>query len=98
MMGQLILHLQFKTFSMKLSFSILSFFIVFFSNAQIMPLPLIANNNAYPTTINADASMDFKSMTYGQESGTHPAIKTDFTFNFSNTTPFFFVQMLMYFF
>ena len=73
---------------MKLSFSILSFFIVFFSNAQIMPLPLIANNNAYPTTINADASMDFKSMTYGQESGTHPAIKTDFTFNFSNTTPY----------
>ena len=32
--------------------------------------------------------MDFKSMTYGQESGTHPAIKTDFTFNFSNTTPY----------
>jgi len=88
MMGQLISHLQFKTFSMKLFFSILSFFIVGFSNAQIMPLPLIANNNSYPTAINADASMDFKSMTYGQEPGTHPAIKSDFTFNFSNTTPY----------
>jgi len=88
MMVKLILHLQFKTFSMKILLSTLNFFIVVFLNAQIMPLPFITNNNSYSTTINADASFDIESATSGLAANTYPAIKTDFTFNFTNSTPY----------
>jgi hypothetical protein len=73
---------------MKILLSTVSFFIVGFLNAQIMPLPLITNHNSYPTTINADASFDIESATSGLATNTYPAIKSDFTFNFTNTTPY----------
>ena len=89
MMAQLILHLQFKTFNMKLYCIILSFFLVAFANAQIMPQTFIANNNAYPATISSNTSLSIQSNIYPVlTSGYYPAIKSDFSFNFSNTTPY----------
>lgn len=73
---------------MKILLSTVSFFIVGFLNGQIMPLPLITNHNSYPTTINADASFNIESATSGLATNTYPAIKSDFTFNFTNTTPY----------
>ena len=55
MMELIILPLQFKTFNMKLYFIILSFFLVGYANAQIMPQTFISNNNAYPTSLGANA-------------------------------------------
>jgi len=75
---------------MKLYFIILSFFLVGYANAQIMPLPFIANGNAYPTSIGANASFDIESVTSGLAANTYPAIKSDFSFNFTNTTPYTF--------
>jgi Concanavalin A-like lectin/glucanases superfamily len=88
MMELIILLLQFKTFKMKLYFIILSFFLVSFSNAQIIQQSFIANGNAYPTSIGANASFDIESVTSGLAANTYPAIKSDFTFNFTNTTPY----------
>lgn len=88
MMGPLILHLQFKIFKMKFYLIILSFFLVGYSNAQIMPLPFIANNNAYPTSIEANASFDIESATSGLAANSYPAYKSDFSFTFTNTTPY----------
>jgi len=90
MMELIILPLQFKTFKMKLYFIILSFFLLGYANAQIIPLPFIANNNAYPTSIGANASFDIESATSGLATNTYPAIKSDFSFNFTNTTPYTF--------
>jgi len=73
---------------MKLYFIILSFFLLGYANAQIMPLPFIANGNAYPTSIGANASFDIESVTSGLAANTYPAIKSDFSFNFTNTTPY----------
>ena len=73
---------------MKLYFIILSFFLVGYANAQIMPLPFISNNNAYPTSLGANASFDIESATSGLAANTYPAIKSDFSFNFTNTTPY----------
>jgi len=73
---------------MKLHFTIFSFFIVYFSNAQFIPQALIANNNAYPATISSNTSLSIQSITSPVASGYHPAIKSDFSFNFSNTTPY----------
>jgi len=73
---------------MKLYFIILGFFLVGYTNAQIMPLPFIANGNAYPTSIGANASFDIESATSGLAANTYPAIKSDFSFNFTNTTPY----------
>jgi len=75
---------------MKLYFIILSFFLLGYANAQIMPLPFIANGNAYPTSIGAIASFDIESATSGLATNTYPAIKSDFSFNFTNTTPYTF--------
>lgn len=88
MMELIILPLQFKTFNMKLYFIILSFFLVGYANAQIMPLPFISNSNAYPTSLGANASFDIESATSGLAANTYPAIKSDFSFNFTNTTPY----------
>ena len=87
MMELIILPLQFKTFNMKLYFIILSFFLVGYANAQIMPQTFISNNNAYPTSLGANASFDIESATSGLAANTYPAIKSDFSFNFTNTTP-----------
>ena len=73
---------------MKLYFIILSFFLVGYANAQIMPQTFIANNNAYPTSIGAIASFDIESATSGLATNTYPAIKSDFSFTFTNTTPY----------
>ena len=88
MMELIILPLQFKTFNMKLYFIILSFFLVGYANAQIMPQTFISNNNAYPTSLGANASFDIESATSGLATNTYPAIKSDFSFNFTNTTPY----------
>lgn len=88
MMELIILPLQFKTFNMKLYFIILSFFLLGYANAQIMPLPFISNNNAYPTSLGANASFDIESATSGLATNTYPAIKSDFSFTFTNTTPY----------
>lgn len=87
MMAQLILLLQFKTFNMKLYLIILSFFVVELSNAQILPQQFIANNNAYPTTFSSNTSLSFQSVNY-PATLTNPALKSNFSFNFSNTTPY----------
>ena len=55
---------------------------------QFMPQGLIHNNNAYPTTIGANASFKIESATSGLAINTYPAIKSDFSFNFTNTTPY----------
>jgi len=55
---------------------------------QFMPQGLIHNNNAYPTSIGANASFDIESATSGLATNTYPAIKSDFSFNFTNTTPY----------
>ena len=73
---------------MKLYFIILSFFLVGYANAQIMPQTFISNNNAYPTSLGANASFDIESATSDLAANTYPAIKSDFSFNFTNTTPY----------
>ena len=73
---------------MKLYFIILSFFLVGYANAQIMPQTFISNNNAYPTSLGANASFDIESATSGLAANTYPAIKSDFSFTFTNTTPY----------
>ena len=89
MMAQLILHLQFKIFNMKLYLIFLSFLIVEFVDAQIMPQSFIVNNNAYPiNTSGADISFNFESAISTVIATTYPAIKSNFSFNFSNTTPY----------
>ena len=89
MMAQLILHLQFKTFNMKLYLVVLSFFSIGVTHGQIMPQSFIANNNAYPiNTSGADVSFDLESAISTVIATTYPAIKSDFSFNFSNTTPY----------
>ena len=90
MMGQLILPLLFKIFKMKPFLIVVSFFVVGISNAQIMPMPLIANNNAYPATISANTSFDIESATTGLPANTYPAIKSNFSFNFTQATPYTF--------
>ena len=87
MMAQLILLLQFKTFNMKLYFIIVSLLVVGFSNAQVLPQALIVNNNAYPTTFSSNTSLSFQSVNY-PATLTNPALKSNFSFNFSNTTPY----------
>jgi hypothetical protein len=72
---------------MKLYFIIVSFLVVGFSNAQVLPQALIANNNAYPTTFSSNTSISFQSVEY-PSTLTNPALKSNFSFNFSNTTPY----------
>ena len=89
MMAQPILHLQFKIFNMKLYLILLSFLIVGFVDAQIMPQSFIVNNNAYPISISgADVAFNFESAISTVIATTYPAIKSNFSFNFSNTTPY----------
>ena len=88
MMAQPILHLQFKIFNMKLYFIILNLFVSIFSFAQIMPVPLIVNNNAYPTTISANTSFNIESSTSGLNSNQYPAIISDFSWNFNSNSPY----------
>jgi hypothetical protein len=73
---------------MKLYFIFLSFFVVGYASAQIMPQTFIANNNAYPTSLGANASFDIESATSGLATNSYPAIKSDFSFTFTNTTPY----------
>ena len=88
MMAQPILHLQFKIFNMKLYFIILNLFVSIFSFAQIMHVPLIVNNNAYPTTISANTSFNIESSTSGLNSNQYPAIISDFSWNFNSNSPY----------
>jgi hypothetical protein len=93
MMAQPILHLQYKTFNMKFHLVILSFFLIGVTHAQIMPQSFISNNNAYPiSTSGADVAFNFESaistVVAKVVANTYPAIKSDFSFNFSNTTPY----------
>jgi hypothetical protein len=99
MMARLILHLQYKTFNMKFYLVILSFFLIAVANGQIMPQSFISNNNAYPiSTSGADVAFNFEtdissaaaspSPPIKSGSSTYPAIKSDFSFNLSNTTPY----------
>ena len=88
MMAQPILHLQFKIFNMKSYFIILNLFVSIFSFAQIMPVPFIANNNAYPTTISANTSFNIESSTSGLNSNQYPAIISDFSWNFNSNSPY----------
>jgi hypothetical protein len=91
MMAQPILLLQFKIFNMKLYLILLSFLIVGFVDAQIMPQSFIVNNNAYPiNTSGADVSFNLESAISTVIATTYPAIKSNFSFNFSNTTPYTF--------
>jgi hypothetical protein len=74
---------------MKLYFLIVSFFVVRLLNAQaILPHALLINNNAYPSTITANTSFDFESAVSGLPANTYPAIKSDFSFNFTDATPY----------
>jgi hypothetical protein len=88
MMAPLISHLRYKIFNMKLYIILLSFLLFGFANAQVLPQGLIVNNNAYQTTTGANASISFFSPIYTLASGKHPAIISDYSFNFSNTTPY----------
>jgi hypothetical protein len=72
---------------MKLYFIIVSLLVVGFSNAQVLPQALIVNNNAYPTTFSSNTSLSFQSVNY-PATLTNPALKSNFSFNFSNTTPY----------
>ena len=90
-MAQPISHLQYKIFNMKLYLILLSFLIVGFVDAQILPQSLIANNNAYPiNTSGADVAFNLESAISTVIATTYPAIKSNFSFNFSNTTPYTF--------
>ena len=74
---------------MKWYLILLSFLIVGFVDAQILPQSLIANNNAYPiNTSGADVSFNLESAISTVIATTYPAIKSNFSFNFSNTTPY----------
>ena len=89
MMAQPILHLQYKTFNMKFHLVVLSFFLIGMTHAQIMPQSFITNNNTYPIiTSGADVAFNFQSAISTVVANTYPAIKSDFSFNFSNTTPY----------
>jgi hypothetical protein len=72
---------------MKLYLIILSFFVVVLSNAQILPQQFIANNNAYPTTFSSNTSLSLQSVIFASTLN-NPAFKSNFSFNFSNTTPY----------
>ena len=73
---------------MKLYFIILSFFIVGYASAQIMPPTFIANNNTYPASISSNTSFAIQSATSGLTSNSYPAIKSEFSWTFNNTTPY----------
>ena len=89
MMAQLILHLQFKIFNMKLYLIFLSFLIVGFVDAQILPQALIVNNNAYPSTISANASFDLLPTVQGIETKSpYPNIVSNVTISFTESSPF----------
>jgi len=89
MMAQPILHLQFKIFNMKLYVIFLSFLIVGFVDAQILPQALIANNNAYKSTISANASFDLTPIIENKNTKSpYPNIASNVTFSFTESTPF----------
>ena len=89
MMDPSILHRLFKIFNMKIYFTIVGFLIVYFLNAQaVLPHALLINNNAYPSTITANTSFNFESAVSGLPANTYPAIKSDFSFNFTDETPY----------
>ncbi len=74
---------------MKLLFILMSMLIGVFSNAQvILPQALIANNNVYPATISANTSFSIESVTSGLTENTYPAIKSEFSWSFNNTTAY----------
>ena len=89
MMAQLILHQLFKIFNMKLNFIIISMFVGVFSNAQvILPQAFFANSNNYSTNISANTSFDIESATSGLTVNTYPAIKSEFSWTFNNTSAY----------
>jgi hypothetical protein len=74
---------------MKLYLIFLSFLIVGFADAQILPQALIVNNNAYPTTISADASFDLLPTVQGlQTKSPYPNIVSNVSFSFTESSPF----------
>ena len=91
MMGLPILHLQFKIFNMKLYLIIISLFVVEIVHTQVLPQALLVNNNAYPTTISANASFDLtpKNKNFDPPFDLPlPHILSDFTFSFNQNTPY----------
>ena len=74
---------------MKLLFILMSMFIGVFSNAQvILPQAFFANGNVYPATISANTSFSIESATSGLTVNTYPAIKSEFSWSFNNTTAY----------
>jgi hypothetical protein len=74
---------------MKLYLIFLSFLIVGFVDAQILPQALIANNNAYPSTISANASFDLLPIIENKNTKSpYPNIVSNVTFSFTESTPF----------
>jgi hypothetical protein len=74
---------------MKLYLIFLSFLIVGFVDAQILPQALIANNNAYPSTISANASFDLLPIIENKNTKSpYPNIASNVTFSFTESTPF----------
>ena len=89
MMAQPILHLQFKIFNMKLYLIILSLFFVEIVHSQVLPQALLVNNNAYPTTISANASFDLLPTVQDlQTKSPYPNIVSDFTFSFTESSAY----------
>jgi hypothetical protein len=89
MMAQPILHQQFKIFNMKLYLVTLSFFLIGITHAQIMPQSFIANNNAYPTTISANASFDLLPIIENKNTKSpYPNIVSYVTFTFTESSSY----------
>jgi hypothetical protein len=74
---------------MKFYLILLSFLMFGFANAQVLPQGLIVNNNAYQTTISANASFDLtpSEIDYSK-SQNYAHILSDFTFSFNENTPY----------
>ena len=74
---------------MKLYLIILSLFIVEIVYTQVLPQALLVNNNAYPTTISANASFDLLPVNKNiGTKGPFSNIVSDFTYSFNENTPY----------
>lgn len=64
-------------------------FVGVFSNAQvILPQAFFANSNNYSANISANTSFDIESATSGLTVNNYPAIKSEFSWTFNNTTAY----------
>lgn len=91
-MAPLFLHQRFKIFNVKFIY-ILSWLLLFikYSFGQVVPQGLIHNKAYTETSIFADAQFRlYYNTNGGQNTKPNPSIKSDFSFNFSNNTPYTF--------